>query len=71
MSDKYVRSKKKACTLSFFAKSSKVKWRPLKQTKLRNGQHFFSPTFNYEQLCFLFHEDSSTLKVFKMYFVFV
>ena len=43
---------------------------PLKQTKSKNVQRFSSPIFHYKQLCFWFHEDSSTLKVFKMYFVF-
>ena len=69
--EKCVKSQKKSCTLSFFAKSSKVKWRPLKQTKLKNWNHFSIPLFHDIQLCFWFSGDSYPIKVFKMYFVFV
>ena len=45
-------------------------WRPLKQTKSKNGRHFFISTFENLQLCFFVQKDSSTLKVLKMQFVF-
>ena len=45
-------------------------WRPLKQTKTKNGRHFFISTFENLQLCFFVQNDSSTLKVLKMQFVF-
>ena len=45
-------------------------WRPLKQTKSKNGHHFFISTFENLQLCFFVQKDSSTLKVLKMQFVF-
>ena len=45
-------------------------WRPLKQTKSKNGCHFFISTFENLQLCFFVQKDSSTLKVLKMQFVF-
>ena len=47
-----------------------VKWRPLKQTKSKNGRHFFISTFDKLQLWFFVQKDSSTLKVLKMQFVF-
>ena len=45
-------------------------WRPLKQTKSKNGCHFFISTFENLQLCFFVQKDFSTLKVQKMQFVF-
>ena len=45
-------------------------WHPLKQTKSKNGRHFFISTFENLQLCFFVQKDSSTLKVLKMQFVF-
>ena len=45
-------------------------WRPLKQTKSKNGRHFFISTFENLQLCFFVQNDSFTLKVLKMQFVF-
>ena len=44
--------------------------RPLKQTKSKNGRHFFISTFENLQLCFFVQNDSFTLKVLKMQFVF-
>ena len=55
-------SKKNFCALSFFAKSSLVKWHPLKQTKSKNKQHFFNPIFHDTQLCFWSYRDFSSLK---------
>ena len=46
------------------------KWHPLKQTKTKNGRHFFISTFDNFQLCFFVQKDSFTLKVLKMQFVF-
>ena len=46
------------------------KWHPLKQTKTKNGRHFFIPTFHNLQLCFFVQKDSTTLKVIKLQFVF-
>ena len=45
-------------------------WCPLKQTKSKNGRHFFISTFENLQLCFFVQKGSSTLKVLKMQFVF-
>ena len=45
------------------------KWHPLKQTKTKNGRHFFISTFDKLQLCFFVQNDSSTLKVLKMHFL--
>ena len=45
-------------------------WRPLKQTKSKNGRHFFISTFENLQLCFFVQKDFATLKVLKMQFVF-
>ena len=45
-------------------------WRPLKQTKSKNGHHFFISTFDNLQLCFLVQKGSCTLKVLEMQFVF-
>ena len=45
-------------------------WRPLKQTKSKNGCHFIISTFENLQLCFFVQKDSSSLKVLKMQFVF-
>ena len=45
-------------------------WRPLKQTKSKNGRHFFLSTFENLQLCFFVQKDSTTLRVLKMQFVF-
>ena len=44
-------------------------WRPLKQTKWKNGWHLFMSTFENLQLCFFVQNDSFTLKVLKMQFV--
>ena len=53
MLDKCVKSKKKDfCTLSFFAKSSQVKWHPIKQTKSKNGEQISNPIFHDIQFCF-------------------
>ena len=46
------------------------KWHPFKQTKTKNGRHFFISTFDNFQLCFFVQKDSFTLKVLKMQFVF-
>ena len=46
-----------------------VKWHPLKQTKTKNGHHFWRLTFNVIQLCSLAQNDSFTLKVLKLQFV--
>ena len=46
------------------------KWHPFKQTKTKNGRHFFISTFDELQLCFFVQKDSSTVKVLKMQFVF-
>ena len=49
-----------------FAKYRNFKiWRPLKQTKSKNGCHFFISTFENLQLCFFVQKDSSTLKALK------
>ena len=64
-------SKKKFCTMSFFVNPGLVKWRPLKQTKSKNGRHFEKPTFYDIQLCCLVQKDSSTSKVLKLPFVYV
>ena len=46
------------------------KWHPFKQTKTKNGRHFFTSTFDNFQLCFFVQKDSFTLNVLKMQFVF-
>ena len=46
------------------------KWHPFKQTKTKNGRHFFISTFDNFQLCFFVPKDSFTLKFLKMQFVF-
>ena len=46
------------------------KWHPFKQTKTKNGRHFFISTFDNFQLCFFVQKDSLTPKVLKMQFVF-
>ena len=60
---------KKFLYIVLFCKVKLSKMVSIKRNKIKNRQHFSSPTFHYKQLCFWFHEDSSTLKVFKMYFV--
>ena len=45
-------------------------WHPFKQTKSKNGHHFFLSTFENLQLWFFVKKDSFTLKVLKMQFVF-
>ena len=46
------------------------KWHLFKQTKTKNGRHFFISSFDNFQLCFFVQKDSSTLKVLKMQFIF-
>ena len=45
-----------------------VKWHPLKQTKLKNGHHFWRPTFLDIELCCLVQKDSTALKLLKSHF---
>ena len=45
-------------------------WHPSKQTKSKNRRHFYISTFENLQLCFFVQNDSFTLKVLKMQFVF-
>ena len=52
-----------------FLNPFEVKWRPLKQTKTKNGHHFRRLTFKVIQLCCLAQNDSFTLKVLKSQFV--
>ena len=53
--------------MSFFVNPGWVKWHPLKQTKLKNKHHFYTPTFWVIQLYFLVRKDSSTPKVWKIH----
>ena len=69
MLDKCVKSQKNFLYIVLFCKVKLSKMVSIKTNKIKNQRHFSSLTFHYKQLCFWFHEDSSTLKVFKIYFV--
>ena len=67
----FFKSQKNILYIVLFCKVKLSKMASIKTKKIKKQTRLFNPIFHDVQLCFWSGRDSSPLKVFKMYFVFV